>query len=86
MLFLTGVFAHLELLEARAYEAAVKQEEMEQQEEKLARLKARVQELRLQRDKLRAKVDLQQKEVRKGLQQRSGSELWCAPARRGWIY
>ncbi|NXW61848.1 CENPO protein, partial [Eurystomus gularis] len=56
-----GVFAHLEALEARAYEAAVKQEEMEQREEKLARLKARVQELRLQRDELRAKVDLQQR-------------------------
>ncbi|NXT53462.1 CENPO protein, partial [Pluvianellus socialis] len=56
-----GVLAHLELLEAQAREAAVKQEEREQQEEKLARLKARVQELRLQRDELRAKVDLQQK-------------------------
>ncbi|KFP57635.1 Centromere protein O, partial [Cariama cristata] len=56
-----GVLAHLEMLEARAHEAAVKQEETEQQEEKLARLKARVQELRLQRDELRAKVDLQQK-------------------------
>ncbi|XP_075267371.1 centromere protein O isoform X2 [Opisthocomus hoazin] len=56
-----GVFAHLEMLEARAYEAAVKQEETEQREEKLARLKARVQELRRQRDELRAKVDLQQK-------------------------
>ncbi|NWI30943.1 CENPO protein, partial [Sula dactylatra] len=55
-----GVFAHLEMLEAQAHEAAVKQEEMEQQAEKLAKLKARVQELRLQRDKLRAKVDLQQ--------------------------
>ncbi|KFR15310.1 Centromere protein O, partial [Opisthocomus hoazin] len=39
----------------------VKQEETEQREEKLARLKARVQELRRQRDELRAKVDLQQK-------------------------
>ncbi|KFV19512.1 Centromere protein O, partial [Tauraco erythrolophus] len=56
-----GVFAHLEMLEAQAHEAAVKREEMEQQEEKLARLKARVQELRLQRDELQAKVDLQQK-------------------------
>ncbi|NXA24617.1 CENPO protein, partial [Ibidorhyncha struthersii] len=56
-----GVFAHLEMLEARAHEAAVKQEEMEQQEEKLARLRARVEELRLQRDELRAKVDLQEK-------------------------
>ncbi|KAM9297991.1 centromere protein O isoform 2-T2 [Morus bassanus] len=55
-----GVFAHLEMLEVQAHEAAVKQEEMEQQAEKLARLKARVQELRLQRDKLRAKVDRQQ--------------------------
>ncbi|XP_068265096.1 centromere protein O isoform X1 [Nyctibius grandis] len=56
-----GVFAHLAMLEAQAHEAAVKQEEKEQQEEKLARLKARVQELRAQRDELRAKVDLQQK-------------------------
>ncbi|NWH18800.1 CENPO protein, partial [Grus americana] len=56
-----GVFAHLEMLEARAHEAAVKQEETEQQEEKLARLKARAQELRLQRDELRAKVELQEK-------------------------
>ncbi|NXU59653.1 CENPO protein, partial [Turnix velox] len=51
---------HLELLEAQAYEAAVKQEEEEQREEKLAGLKARVQKLRLQRDELQAKVDLQQ--------------------------
>lgn len=86
MLFLAGVFAHLEMLEARAHEAAVRQEETKQQEEKLARLKARVQELRLQRDELRAKVDLQQKGVRKGLLQRSGRGLWCAPALRGWIY
>ncbi|NWH43108.1 CENPO protein, partial [Fregata magnificens] len=57
-----GVLAHLEMLEAQAHEAAVKEEETEQQEEKLASLKARVQELRLQRDELRAKVDLQQKE------------------------
>ncbi|NXN30518.1 CENPO protein, partial [Nycticryphes semicollaris] len=57
-----GVFAHLELLEAQAYKAAVKREEMEQQEEKLAGLRARVQELRLQRDDLRAKLDLQQKQ------------------------
>ncbi|NXS69155.1 CENPO protein, partial [Pandion haliaetus] len=56
-----GVLAQLEMLEAQAHEAALKQEEMMQQKEKLARLKARVQELRLQRDKLRAKVDLQQK-------------------------
>ncbi|NXT79079.1 CENPO protein, partial [Zapornia atra] len=56
-----GVFSHLEMLEAQAHEAAVKEEEKKQQEEKLARLKARVQELRLQRDELQAKVDLQQK-------------------------
>ncbi|NXF38727.1 CENPO protein, partial [Nyctibius bracteatus] len=56
-----GVFAHLEMLEAQAHKAAVKQEEREQREEKLARLKARVQELRVQRDELQAKVDLQQK-------------------------
>jgi len=86
VLFLAGVFAHLEMLEARAYEAAVKQEETEQREEKLARLKARVQELRRQRDELRAKVDLQQKGVRKGLVRRAGGERWCAPALGGWVY
>ncbi|KFV73943.1 Centromere protein O, partial [Dryobates pubescens] len=56
-----GVFTHLERLEAQAHEAGRKQEEKEQQEEKLARLKERVEELRTQRDKLQAKVDLQQK-------------------------
>ncbi|NXG36381.1 CENPO protein, partial [Dromaius novaehollandiae] len=58
-----GVLSHLEMLEAQAHELALKQEETEQQEEKLDRLKARVQELRLQRDELRAKVDLQQKRL-----------------------
>ncbi|XP_053920091.1 centromere protein O isoform X1 [Cuculus canorus] len=57
----SGLFAYLEMLEAQAHEAAVKQEEIEQQEEKLAMLKKKVQELRLQRDELRAKVDLQGK-------------------------
>ncbi|NXK46163.1 CENPO protein, partial [Chauna torquata] len=58
-----GVLAHLEMLEAQAHELALKQEETEQQEEKLARLKARVQELRVQRDELRAKRELQQKQL-----------------------
>ncbi|NXN99967.1 CENPO protein, partial [Rhinopomastus cyanomelas] len=62
-----GVFAHLEMLEAQAQEAAVKEEEKKQQEEKLARLKARVQELRLKRDELRHKVNLQQKGLGKGV-------------------
>ncbi|XP_051471106.1 centromere protein O isoform X2 [Apus apus] len=57
---LGGVFTHLEMLERQAHQTALKQEEEEQQEEKLAMLKARVQELRLQRDQLQAKVDLQQ--------------------------
>ncbi|NWS40261.1 CENPO protein, partial [Probosciger aterrimus] len=56
-----GVLAHLETLEMRAHEAAMKQQEKELHQEKLARLKARVKELRLQRDELRAKVDLQEK-------------------------
>ncbi|XP_052665127.1 centromere protein O [Harpia harpyja] len=59
-----GVFAHLERLEAQAHEVAVKQEKMKQEEEKRARLKARVRELRLQRDKLRAKVRLQKKRLK----------------------
>ncbi|NXI49023.1 CENPO protein, partial [Chloroceryle aenea] len=52
-----GLLAHLEVLEADAREASVKQEE----EEKLEALKARAQKLRLQRDQLLAKVSLQQK-------------------------
>ncbi|NXG45605.1 CENPO protein, partial [Psilopogon haemacephalus] len=56
-----GVFTHLEMLETQAHEAGRKQEEKEQQEEKLASLQQRVEELRIQRDQLRAKVDLQQK-------------------------
>lgn len=58
-----GVLAHLEMLEAQAHELALKQEEKEQQEEKLAGLKARVQELRARRDELRAKLELQQKRL-----------------------
>ncbi|XP_010144258.1 PREDICTED: centromere protein O, partial [Buceros rhinoceros silvestris] len=61
------VFAHLEALEARAHTAAVEQEDTEQRVEKLARLRARVQELRLRRDELQAKVGLQQKGVRRGV-------------------
>ncbi|NWV12841.1 CENPO protein, partial [Ptilonorhynchus violaceus] len=56
-----GVLAHLEMLEARAHQEAVEQEEKEQREERLAFLKARVQELRLQRDELRDKLDRQEK-------------------------
>ncbi|XP_040984664.1 centromere protein O isoform X3 [Aquila chrysaetos chrysaetos] len=56
-----GVFAHLERLEAEAREIAVKEEKMKQEEEKQARLKARVRELSLQRDMLLAKVRLQKK-------------------------
>ncbi|NXG74617.1 CENPO protein, partial [Baryphthengus martii] len=57
-----GLLAHLESLEARAHEAAAQREETEQREEKLAGLKARAQELRLRRDQLRAKIELQQEE------------------------
>ncbi|NXP80490.1 CENPO protein, partial [Ramphastos sulfuratus] len=56
-----GVFSHLEMLEAQAHEADRKQEEKKQQEEKLTSLKERVEELRIQRDRLQAKVDLQKK-------------------------
>uniref|UniRef100_A0A8C3BGJ4 Centromere protein O n=1 Tax=Cairina moschata TaxID=8855 RepID=A0A8C3BGJ4_CAIMO len=55
------VLAYLERLEAQGRESARKQEEEEQQEQKLAELKAKVQELRAWRDKLRAKLELQQK-------------------------
>ena len=83
MLFLAGVFAHLERLEAQAREVAVKQEKMKQEEEKRARLKARVRELRLQRDKLPAKVPLQKKVVRKGLLQRSTEGSGVLPLSEG---
>lgn len=71
LLFLAGVLGYLEMLEAQAHELGLKQEEKEQQEKKLDRLKARVQELRARRDELRAKVELQEKRVRNGLLQRS---------------
>ncbi|XP_021246761.1 centromere protein O isoform X2 [Numida meleagris] len=58
-----GVLGYLEMLEAQAHELGLKQEEKEQQEKKLDRLKARVQELRAQRDELRAKVELQEKRL-----------------------
>ncbi|NXL91518.1 CENPO protein, partial [Alectura lathami] len=58
-----GVLAYLETLEAQAHELALKQQEEEQQEKKLNRLKARVQELRARRDELRAKVELQEKKL-----------------------
>ncbi|KFP87168.1 Centromere protein O, partial [Acanthisitta chloris] len=57
-----GVLAYLEMLETQAHQEAVEQEKREQQKEKLAMLKARVRKLRLQRDKLREKVDLQEKQ------------------------
>ncbi|XP_049675282.1 centromere protein O [Accipiter gentilis] len=59
-----GVFGHLERLEAEAREIAVKQEKMKQEEEKRARLKAKVRELKLQRDKLLAKLRLQKQKLR----------------------
>ncbi|XP_003204631.1 centromere protein O [Meleagris gallopavo] len=58
-----GVLGYLEMLEAQAHELGLKQEEKEQQEKKLDRLKARVQELRARRDELQAKVELQEKRL-----------------------
>uniref|UniRef100_A0A674J7Y9 Centromere protein O n=1 Tax=Terrapene triunguis TaxID=2587831 RepID=A0A674J7Y9_9SAUR len=51
-------------LEAHARKLALKQEETQRQQENLVRLRARIQELRLQRDELQAKVNLQQVGVR----------------------
>ncbi|KFQ36873.1 Centromere protein O, partial [Mesitornis unicolor] len=79
-----GVFAHLEMLEAQAHEAALKEEEMEQQEEKLVNLKARVEELRLRRDELRAKVDLQEKRQLGKEEVASGSAQPSAQAMLEW--
>ncbi|XP_054836884.1 centromere protein O [Eublepharis macularius] len=53
-----GVLSHLENLEACSHQLALKQEEEEQQEENVARLKARIQELKHQRDKMKAKLNL----------------------------
>lgn len=55
-----GVLSHLEKLEAHARKLALKQEETQRQQENLVRLRARIQELRLQRDELQTKVNLQQ--------------------------
>lgn len=78
------MLAYLERLEAQGRESARKQEEEGQQEQKLAELKAKVQELRAWRDKLRAKLELQQKGVRKSLLQRPGRGLRPAPV--AWNY
>ncbi|NWT87391.1 CENPO protein, partial [Lanius ludovicianus] len=56
-----GVLAHLEMLEFRAHREAVEQEEKERWEEKSAFLKAKIRELRLQRDQLRHKLELLEK-------------------------
>ncbi|XP_072187612.1 centromere protein O [Excalfactoria chinensis] len=58
-----GVLGYLEMLEAQAHELGLKQEEKEQQEKKLDRLKARVQELKARRDELKVKVELQEKRL-----------------------
>ncbi|XP_019392779.1 PREDICTED: centromere protein O [Crocodylus porosus] len=56
-----GVLSHLEKLEARAHELALKEEETKQQRrQKVARLRARIKELRQQRDELKMKVSLRQ--------------------------
>uniref|UniRef100_A0A8C4W0J8 Centromere protein O n=1 Tax=Gopherus evgoodei TaxID=1825980 RepID=A0A8C4W0J8_9SAUR len=59
-----GVLSHLEKLEAHARKLALKQDETQRQQENLVRLRARIQELRLQRDELQTKVNLQQVRVR----------------------
>lgn len=59
-----GVLAHLEMLEFREHREAVEQEEKERREEKSAFLKAKIRELRLQRDRLREKLELLEKAVR----------------------
>lgn len=59
-----GVLAHLEMLEFREHREAVEQEEKERREEKSAFLKAKIRELRLQRDRLWEKLELLEKAVR----------------------
>ncbi|XP_062981587.1 centromere protein O [Elgaria multicarinata webbii] len=58
-----GVLSHLEKLEARANQAALKQGEKRRHEEKVARMKARIRELRRQRDELRTKLDVCRSEL-----------------------
>ncbi|NWV48859.1 CENPO protein, partial [Daphoenositta chrysoptera] len=56
-----GVLAHLEMLEFQAHREAVEQEEKEKRKEKSAFLRAKIRELRLQRDQLREKLELLEK-------------------------
>ncbi|XP_060106264.1 centromere protein O [Heteronotia binoei] len=53
-----GVLSHLENLEASNHQQAVKQGEREQHQKKVAKLKARIQELRRQRDEIKAKLSM----------------------------
>ncbi|XP_053105271.1 centromere protein O [Hemicordylus capensis] len=53
-----GVLSHLENLEAHAHKAGLKQGETREHQENAVRLKMRIQELRCQRDELRAKLNM----------------------------
>nr|XP_056709606.1 centromere protein O [Euleptes europaea] len=53
-----GVLSHLESLEASSHQLALKQGEGEQHQENVTRLKAKIKELRRQRDKLKAKLNM----------------------------
>lgn len=61
-----GVLSHLESLEASSHQLALKQGEGEQHQEKVARLKARIQELRRQRDRMKAKLSMSHPGLTKG--------------------
>ncbi|XP_077187868.1 centromere protein O isoform X2 [Paroedura picta] len=61
-----GVLSHLEKLEASSHQRALKQREEEQHQEKVARLKARIQELRRQRDEMKAKLSMSEPELIEG--------------------
>ncbi|XP_057244292.1 centromere protein O-like [Malurus melanocephalus] len=63
--FPQGILAHLEMLEFRARREAVEQEEKEQREEKSQFLKSKIRELRLQRDRLRDKLEQLEKPLEK---------------------
>ncbi|XP_066482749.1 centromere protein O [Tiliqua scincoides] len=81
---LAGVLSHLENLEARAHKAGLKQGEMRERQENVARLKERIQELKCQRDELKTKLDVYRSlpEECKGTTRRGRQTFQATEARR----
>ncbi|XP_026571734.1 centromere protein O [Pseudonaja textilis] len=64
--FSNGTLSHLETLEASAHNVALKQEKIREHEEKILKMKMKIQELRNQRDELKTKLNVCQSQSTPG--------------------